>query len=220
MNLQQLFQPWTERAHVHFAASPHDLQKVRLREINLAIHQRKPDVQLQCAVKTLVKSSFTKLELLIDTATDFPLHIRQQLALRTSLQDQQLESLANDIATYTLLFSQVCESNRVKLYLKTVTDDSCRKFHIDGYAYRLFCSYVGPGTEWTYNDNVNRKFLGLGENEQIIKNLERIERLETFDVAILKGELPTQRSGKGIVHRSPAIEYKQEKRLILRIDSQ
>lgn len=149
MTIQELLQSWTERAHVHFAVSHNDLQKIRLRKINLAIHQRTPNVQLQSAVKAVVNSSFSKLELLVTTATDFPLHIRQQLALRVSLHHQQLESLAEDISTYTLLFSQVCDSNMIKLYLKTVTDDSCRKFHIDGYAYRLFCSYVGPGTEWT-----------------------------------------------------------------------
>ena len=220
LTLKRLFWPWIQKDHVHFASSPNDLQKIRLPELNLAIYQRTPDIQLQTAVRALVASSFTKMELLVDTATDFPLQIRHQLALRTSLPHQQIESLASDINTFTLLFSQVCESNSLKLYLKTVTDDSCRKFHIDGYAYRLFCSYFGSGTEWMYNDNVNRKYLGLGENEQIVKNWKRIERLDTFDVAILKGERPSQRNGNGIVHRSPPIEQKNEKRLILRIDSQ
>lgn len=82
MTVQQLFRPWTERAHVHLALLPNDMQKIQLREFNLVIHQRTPDIQLQSAVKTLATSSFTKLELLVDTAMDFSLHIRQQLALR------------------------------------------------------------------------------------------------------------------------------------------
>jgi Protein of unknown function (DUF1826) len=102
--------------------------------------------------------------------------------------------------------------------LKTVVNDACRKFHIDGYDLRLLCSYAVPGTEWTYNDNVNRKHLGLGENEQIIKDWSYINQLKSYDVAILKGELPNQRTGKGVVHRSPEIEQQQKKRLVLRID--
>jgi hypothetical protein len=58
----------------------------------------------------------------------------------------------------------------------------------------------------------------LGENEQIIKDWSYINQLNSYDVAILKGELPHQRTGKGVVHRSPAIELTGARRLVLRID--
>jgi hypothetical protein len=115
-------------------------------------------------------------------------------------------------------FAAICNAEYVRVHLKTVANDACRKFHIDGYNLRLLCSYAGPGTEWTYNENVNRKYLGEGENEQIIKDWGHINQLNSFDVAILKGELPHKRTGNGIVHRSPAIEQTREHRLLLRID--
>jgi hypothetical protein len=126
--------------------------------------------------------------------------------------------LIEDIQQLIYQFAAICNAEYVRVHLKTVTNDACRKFHIDGYDLRLLCSYAGPGTEWTYNDNVNRKYLGLGENEQIIKDWSYINQLNSYDVAILKGELPHQRTGKGVVHRSPAIELTGARRLVLRID--
>ena len=46
-----------------------------------------------------------------------------------------------------------------------------------------------------------------------------MQRLQAFEVGILKGEAPNSLDAtKGIVHRSPAIEHAHEKRIILRID--
>ena len=218
--LKSILQFWIGKDHVHFADDPNDLQRICEKGINLAIYRRKPGSALHRAVQALANSDFKNLGLSIDTSEDYKKILNLHLSKWTFLNLQEIETLVEDIVLFSSIFSQVCKSNSINLYLKSVSDDSCRKFHVDGYAFRLFCCYRGPGTEWTYNNNVNRKYLGLGENEQIIKDQKRIERLEPFDVAILKGELPTLRTGNGIVHRSPPIEEKNEKRLILRLDSE
>ena len=104
------------------------------------------------------------------------------------------------------------------VHLKVISDDACRKFHIDGYSLRLFSTYYGKGTEWLPEKAVNRS--GLGKtNKLIVKDSSLIQRMNAFDVGILKGELPSMtKRVKGIVHRSPQINEVGEKRIILRID--
>lgn len=58
-----------------------------------------------------------------------------------------------------------------------------------------------------------------GTNDEIIRDWSRINRLQQFDVAILKGEASTANYGKGIVHRSPPVSAQKEKRLLLRLDA-
>lgn len=104
------------------------------------------------------------------------------------------------------------------VHLKVISDDSCRKFHIDGYSLRLFTTYVGKGTEWLPEKAVNRLALGKA-NELIVKDPSLVQRMNAFDVGILKGELPRRSQRvRGIVHRSPQISKAGEKRIILRVD--
>jgi hypothetical protein len=104
------------------------------------------------------------------------------------------------------------------LHLKTVCDNGCSKFHTDGYALRLFTTYWGEGTEWLPEKAVNRSGLGKS-NEKIVRDESQIQRMQTFEVGLLKGELHNRSATSiGIVHRSPPIEESQECRIILRID--
>ncbi|MBL7855929.1 MAG: DUF1826 domain-containing protein [Cyclobacteriaceae bacterium] len=129
------------------------------------------------------------------------------------------KEFAHDLATITRAFIQITGRAKVKLILKVVSDDACERFHTDRYDLRLLCTYYGPGTEWTPDDNVNRKKLMGGTNDEIIRDWSRINRLQQFDVAILKGEASTTNYGKGIVHRSPPVSAQKEKRLLLRLDA-
>jgi len=124
----------------------------------------------------------------------------------------------NDVLQVTRDFLAFSKDGSGIVPLKVIDNDSCRKFHIDGYSLRLFTTYLGKGTEWLPEKAVNRS--GLGKtNELIVKDPLLIQRMNAFDVGILKGELPnrTQRV-KGVVHRSPQINGSGEKRLILRVD--
>ncbi len=188
------------------------------RQYNLAIYSRAVSHQLEMAVHALLKSSFSGIEKVMAPTDDWHEIIALAIGLGTSVDWISLEPLVNDIVRCCELFTGITNPQTLRLSLKVITTDACRKFHVDGYPYRLLCSYHGPGTEWVYNENVNRKQLGLGENKDIIKDWNGIQRINTFDVAILKGELPNQRTGKGIVHRSPPIQHTGEKRLVLRID--
>jgi len=125
--------------------------------------------------------------------------------------------LIDDILRLATLFEATTKSGKIKLQLEIVTTDMCRLFHADYYRQRLLCTYLGPGTEWLNHSNVNRHALGKGRNNNIVKDETAINRANTFDVLILKG----QNYGEGelaVVHRSPPIMRHNKTRVLLKID--
>ena len=96
----------------------------------------------------------------------------------------------------------------------------CRRFHTDLNYIRMLCTYSGPGTLWLSENNLNREALNdLESNNSIVVNNDLINQVRTGSVAILKGGLYPRKGTKAIVHRSPNIQESQQKRLLLRIDT-
>jgi hypothetical protein len=217
MTLASLFKWKSNKEHFHDAAALSSLDGIRQPHINIAIYQRMPSAGLKQSVDSLINSSFNGFESTVAIDTEVSAQLEKIFVEKSVHPINELTALIYDMQQLIYQFALICNAEHVRVHLKTVVNDACRKFHIDGYDLRLLCSYAGPGTEWIYNDNVNRN-LGLGTNEQIIKDWSYINQLKSYDVAILKGELPNQRTGKGVVHRSPEIEQQQKKRLVLRID--
>lgn len=125
-------------------------------------------------------------------------------------------ALAADIAALAEHFLRISGSTRAHIELEVVRHDACRFFHVDQVRLRLLCSYVGPGTEWISEDNLNRAALGTGNNAAVVRDPARVHRLETGWVGLFRGEKAAP--GQGVVHRSPPIRRTGEKRLLLRID--
>ena len=129
----------------------------------------------------------------------------------------QKQMFIADIMRLATLFDAETISGKMNLQLKIVTTDMCRLFHVDSYRQRLLCTYLGPGTEWLDHSNVERKAIGKGSNENIVKDITAINRANAFDVLMLKGN----KYGKGelaVVHRSPPIVLHNKTRVLLKID--
>ncbi|WP_341911689.1 DUF1826 domain-containing protein [Ferrovibrio terrae] len=125
-------------------------------------------------------------------------------------------ALAADIAYLAEQFLRISGSPRAHVELEVLHHDACRYFHVDHVGLRLLCSYVGPGTEWLSEDNVNRTALGTGNNAAVIRDPRRVHRLETGWAGLFRGEAAAP--DRAIVHRSPPIRQNGERRLLLRID--
>jgi hypothetical protein len=207
-----------QRRHVLNTKSLAGMVSVRESRYNLSIYTRSVSAALESAVETLMQAPFKGIDRVLEQQENWDEIVTLMIGAESSSNMILLEPLVNDIVMCCKTFTQITQANTIRLSLKVVNHDACRKFHIDGYTYRLLCTYHGPGTEWVYNENVSRKYLGEGENEDIIKDWSAIQQINTFDVAILKGELPHERNGNGIVHRSQPIQRTSEKRLVLRID--
>ena len=127
--------------------------------------------------------------------------------------------LNKDIIDLIFLFQQITKASSYSLFLSAVHSNMCRKFHTDMNDLRLLCTYVGPGTMWLTDNNVNRNVLHEMRPEPIAIEKDKIEQVQTGAVAVLKGAIYPQKNTNAVVHRSPAIEETSEKRLLLRIDT-
>ena len=108
-------------------------------------------------------------------------------------------------------------NNEVTLKIEVVRTDKCRLFHIDQYRQRLLCTYMGPGTEWLDHCNVNRNGLGKGCNSKIVKDQNKINRAQPFEVLLIECS-KNDRGAPGVVHRSPPIQHNGLTRVLLKID--
>ena len=133
--------------------------------------------------------------------------------------------LADDIETLARRFARITGAPEVVASLAIVHTDKCRKFHADYKPLRLLCTYLGPGTEWVDNADVDRTHLAQVvdtvelANARIVPRSSRIQRAQAGDVVILKGELHPGNHGRGAVHRSPPIQATLDTRLVLTLDT-
>ncbi len=193
-----------------------DRSEVLQSDVNLYCWRRPVDTQIKTYLEEEVLNQGLKIQRAISTDT-----VHSELAdVRLGLPKSDslaAEAFIEDVASLASDFLEYSEHGRGRLYLRVVEDDACTKFHTDGYTLRLFTTYLGKGTEWLPESAVNRKALG-SSNDQIVRDHTRIERMQPFEVGILKGQLPGQTSIKGIVHRSPGVSSLERRRIILRVD--
>jgi hypothetical protein len=102
------------------------------------------------------------------------------------------------------IFAAMTRNPRVKLRIEGVTNDACRKFHVDAVGHRLLVTYAGAGTQWTMADP---------EQEGTT-----IHEVPAGAVALFRGRA---RPGAHMLHRSPplsALPENRRARLVLCID--
>ncbi len=92
-----------------------------------------------------------------------------------------------------------------------VRDDLCRKFHVDWVALRLLTTWIGPGTEWLADADVDRSRLGPSAacpteaNRAVLRSPLAMRSARPGQVLLMKGEAWPGNAGRGLVHRSPPI---------------
>jgi hypothetical protein len=187
---------------------------VREEETNLAILKR-PVPACPEAILELLEHDRDSAQTAFDRGMD--------VALIPALLDEELDlrsvdslALYSDIAELARNFLDLTAALRIGVRLERVETDSCRLFHVDQVEARLISTYFGSGTEWLRNADVNRAGLGQGDNDLVRRPGARIQTMLPGWVGIMKGE--RKNSGAGLVHRSPPIEAKGLKRILLRID--
>lgn len=112
--------------------------------------------------------------------------------------------LLADMLRLADLFAALTRRDRVRLRLDGVTDDACRRFHVDAVGYRLLVTYAGPGTQWTMGDPAAEGTV--------------IHEVPAGAVALLRGRA---REGAHVLHRSPPLSARppaQRRRLLLCLD--
>lgn len=187
------------------------LKDIHLPSKNIAIFKRSIHPLEQelagAAGKTIeCRASGTVEEILPELIAYFSSHLSQCAAL------------LDDVSKLLALFETTTRASSFRLLLATVSTNMCRRFHTDINDLRMLCTYVGPGTLWLPDTVVDREaYLAEGPNTDIVQEESQIQQAQTGDVVILKGALYPEATP--ILHRSPPVEEKGERRLLLRIDT-
>ncbi len=187
------------------------LRDIHLPSKNIAIYKRNIDSLktelFEIAAKTIEFRAKGKME-----------EIRKLLEEYLCSHQPGFPALFRDAFALLELFEEITQASSFGLLLTTVNTDMCRRFHTDINDLRLLCTYVGPGTLWVPDEVVDfESFSSKRDDPEKYLDPQQIQRVQTGDVAILKGALYPE--AEPILHRSPAIEEQEEKRLLLRIDT-
>jgi hypothetical protein len=135
----------------------------------------------------------------------------------------EYHQLAEDMTELVDMYCCLFDLEHVGLRLTVLDRAMCPKFHVDGVACRLVCTYQGTATQWLFHEAVDRSKLGRGslgltDDESGLYQCDSdINQLQCGDVALLKGESWPNNKGFGLVHRSPALQQ-GERRLLLTLD--
>ncbi len=107
-----------------------------------------------------------------------------------------------DFRRLALRLASLTGSSRVRLRFEHVTNDACRKFHVDVVGLRLLCTYAGVGTEWVDAGGA-------------------VRRIVTMEVGVFKGSAYPDGAPR-VLHRSPSLNtgiLAGQSRLVLCIDT-
>ncbi|MEM9328900.1 MAG: DUF1826 domain-containing protein [Bacteroidota bacterium] len=196
------------------SGSWNDRDAILRSDVNLFCWQRPVDLEVEAYLQSLLEDQLKPIRVhLSEDKMAEKIDRARTMWKRTLGVDG--DAFWQDVTSITKDFLQFSATGQGTMHLRVVDDDACTKFHTDGYALRLFITYLGPGTEWVPEVAVRRSALGRS-NEEIVKDPERVQRLGTQHVGILKGA--PQKGAKGIVHRSPSLSGTGKKRIILRVD--
>ncbi|MGB1090475.1 MAG: DUF1826 domain-containing protein [Oceanobacter sp.] len=190
-------------------------------EINLAVWQRTLPDSLTAALEAHLASQPPIRLSVVLSPEEAEVELIQHLKGMAG-GSQLAEKLAEVLAELVDVFCCLFELERAGLRLTTLDSAMCPKFHVDKVPCRLVSTLIGPGSEWLENHWLNREGLGAGaEHHALYPTNAEIQHLNNGDVALFKGERWIGNEGRGLVHRSPAVETgagQLGKRLILTLD--
>lgn len=119
------------------------------------------------------------------------------------------EALIADYLWQLELFTIVADASEIGVRMISTREQTCPRFHVDQVQLRQICTWQAAATEWLQSDDVDRRFLGSrsggkpDEASGLLRPGARINRMGTFDVGLMKGEMWPDNKGRGLVHRSP-----------------
>ncbi|MGF1547717.1 MAG: DUF1826 domain-containing protein [Thiotrichales bacterium] len=133
--------------------------------------------------------------------------------------------LQRDAAWLAEIYAALLGCPALGLRLEVLERAMCPRFHVDRVGIRMLCTYRGPGTEWLDERCADRRWLGQaghgkGDAESgLILDPAGIGRAPPFAVVLLKGALWQGNTGRGAIHRSPAVAAGEAPRVVLALDA-
>lgn len=203
---------------IHYISNddPEVLTDILKQGINLAVWERNLELMLQAeAEQAVIDSDWRNIRIACDA--------EQTSAVLSELWGERYPLLRADITLLVEMFDCLFNAEQIAIRLSRLDRAMCPRFHVDKIPCRLVTTYIGAGSEWLKEHDIQRQFLGRGANGQpdqssgLIAPDAEVQRLQSGHVALLKGDAWAGNEGRGVVHRSPAVNSSHS-RIILTLD--
>lgn len=133
-------------------------------------------------------------------------------------------AFVEDVRFLAQVYEDLTGAEELGLRLVSSHQALCPRFHVDRVDVRLICTYSGPGTEFLCQKDVDRRWLGHradgrpDEASGLLRTPDAVQRMQPFDVGLLKGEAWPSNQGRGAVHRSPPVPTSGTRRVFVTIE--
>jgi hypothetical protein len=110
----------------------------------------------------------------------------------------------------------VCEllgCGEAGLRMARVGHAMCPGWHVDHVSIRLVCTYLGPGTQWLDDQDVDRDGLQSARTRQ-----STYVQAIPGEIVLLKGDSWQENEAFGAVHRSPELDPSASLRTLVTLD--
>lgn len=198
-------------AYQVFDRSPQVLAEILRDEVNLAVWQRQLPPQVEDFAALVIGLERPLADERVIEVDEQRTPVLSGL-LAGAADVHGYEAVVADITWLVAAYTCLLGARRVGLRLKVLEGAMCPRFHVDHVPLRLLSTYAGAGSEWLPEGCLDRTRL-----HAFSAPVDKIQRLCTGDVGILKGEKFQGNEGYGIIHRSPETAV-GERRLLLSLD--
>ncbi|MCI5045123.1 MAG: DUF1826 domain-containing protein [Aquisalinus sp.] len=181
--------------------SPNVLYKVLNPDTGLAIWRRELSPTVTTAARKLCDRG--------ECETYSPLAVQTDKFGTVASLKHLPDCIIEDLRLLIIMYCSVTKAEQVSIRLETVTDNGCRRFHIDNVAYRMVTTYCGLGTQWVLPGGEN-----AASTQQEVYTGE-LGFMREGDVALFRGK---KSEGYRVLHRSPQLPA-GAKRLVCVIDA-
>jgi hypothetical protein len=198
----------------------------RIRDIPALVHLYRPDTSVLVLERDLMPEILGDAR---DRLSRAPAHhVFTVRSADPALADRVAQELgegplAQDVLTWTEILADLTGVPHVGIRLARVERAMCPRFHVDRVTVRLVTTYIGEGTEFIDQSDIDRRWLGhetpdpREDHPDLRRSGSPIHQARAGDVVLLRGESWIAGEGKGAVHRSPPASHASP-RLVLTLD--
>lgn len=196
-----------------------DLVVIYEEAINVCVLHREADRAVERFARSVLGTSELERTLRLPSG-----RLDAQALLGEHAQHPDSLPFIEEIRWLARLYEDLTGAEEVGIRLASSHQPLCPRFHVDRIGVRMVCTYCGAGTEFIDHEDVDRRWLGRSADGQaeeacgLYRTPHAVQRMQPFDIGLLKGEAWPGNEGRGIVHRSPAVPPSAARRVFVSIE--
>lgn len=190
--------------------APEILTRIYDAPIKLCIYKRAIDANAK-EYAIFLQNTFHDFQL----TQSVPLHQLNDLLSESLPQHRYRHYFLKDVYTVTEMYACLFGLQKIGFRLCVLNKTMCPRFHTDKVLCRLITTYSGKGTQWL--DNRPNKVDPFKTLNQQPEGADSLQKLNSGEIALFKGDKWEGSEGSGVIHRSPDLDV-DEMRLLLSLD--